>query len=73
MGGIHEILQLCKIEVDEKGTKAAAVTVVIAKTAAFVIIKNKEITLNRPFAYLIRDNNTGEILFVGKVVDPVAQ
>lgn len=70
---VDEILQSCKIEVDEKGTKAAAVTVVITKTAGFVITKNKEITLNRPFAYLIRDNNTGEILFVGKVVDPAAK
>ena len=67
---VEEILQACKIQVNEKGTKAAAATVVIPKATSANIKIVKEIVLNRPFAYLIRDNQTKDILFVGKVIDP---
>lgn len=69
---VDEVLQACKINVDEKGTKAVAVTAIIMKTTSHIKIK-KEIVLNRPFAYLIRDNGTGDILFVGKMIDPTAK
>ncbi|MBE5861435.1 MAG: serpin family protein [Lachnospiraceae bacterium] len=70
---VSDILQKCKIELDEEGTRAAAVTVILAKdTAAFiepVQREIKEVFLDRPFAFLIYDSNNDQILFAGKVTD----
>ena len=57
------------IELDEKGTKAAASTaVVISKNDAegdYVSIR-----FDKPFVYIIRDKKTKDILFFGKVLEP---
>jgi serpin B len=65
---IDKILHKSKINIDEKGTKASSATSVsmIQKTAFIPSIKFKA---NRPFVYVIRENHTGIILFVGKVCD----
>ena len=56
------------ISVDEEGTEAAAATgVVVGIVSAF---PTKEIVINRPFIYLIRDVETGAILFIGRVLNP---
>jgi len=62
---IDKILHKAKIEVSEKGTKAAASTSVNMrqKTAS---INELVFNANHPFIYLIRDNETGAILFLGK-------
>ncbi len=62
-----DFLQKTKIKVDENGTKAAAVTVMFMKVNG-VLPDNepKRVYLDRPFAFFIRDNETGEILFIGK-------
>jgi serpin B len=58
------------ISVDEKGTEAAAATaVVIGFTAAPTPLT---VTIDRPFIYLIRDIRTNAILFIGRVLNPVA-
>lgn len=69
---LSDILQSCKIIVDEKGTKAAAVTVGIAKDTCAPVetVPIKEVNLNRPFGYIIMDNTTNDVLFMGKVIDP---
>ncbi len=62
---IDRVLHKAFIEVDEEGTEAAAATaVVIGKLSMSGII------LNRPFIYLIRENHTGTVLFMGKLTDP---
>ena len=70
---VSDILQKCKIELDEEGTRAAAVTVIMAQdTAAFiepVQREIKEVFLDRPFAFLIYDSTNDQILFTGKVTD----
>ena len=56
------------ISVDEKGTEAAAATaVVITLTAAGTPLN---VTIDRPFIYLIRDIQTNAILFIGRVMNP---
>jgi len=61
---IHETF----VEVNEEGTEAAAVTIIeIIETAP--ILPN--INLNRPFLYVIRENQTGTVLFIGKMMNPV--
>jgi len=63
---IENIIQKTFIEVDEKGTEAAAVTVIdMAPTSA---IKPDPVNFicDRPFTYIIRDDSTGTILFMGE-------
>ncbi len=57
------------IAVDEKGTEAAAATVVIMGLTA-MMPEGIVLTIDRPFLYFIRDVPTGTILFMGQVVDP---
>jgi serpin B len=57
--------------VDEAGTEAAAATAVIMRETA-VPDQPVEVTIDRPFIFLIRDIETGAILFVGRVLNPGA-
>ena len=57
------------VSVDEAGTEAAAATaVVMRETAAPIDIRT--VVVDRPFLWLIRDGETGAVLFMGQVVDP---
>jgi serpin B len=69
---IKQVLHKTFISVDEKGTEAAAATVVIAAPTAPGPSNEMEFTMDRPFIFLIRDNPTGTILFVGRVMNPAA-
>ena len=60
---IGSVMQKAVIEVSEKGTKAAAVTGVIAMPTS--VSDSKYVTLDRPFVYAIIDNATGLPLFIG--------
>ena len=53
------------IRVDERGTEAAAATGVTVGRGLI-----KEVKVDRPFLFLIRDQRTGTILFLGRVVNP---
>lgn len=58
------------IEVDEKGTKAAAVTSIgVYTTSAPSNIKKYEVKLDRPFVYFIVEEETGLPVFMGIVTD----
>lgn len=67
---VSDIIQADAIELDENGTKAAAVTAVIMDATSSIPEpkETKEITLDRPFAFIIYDNEMDQIVFVGKVV-----
>jgi serpin B len=66
---ISDAIHKAFIAVDEKGTEAAAATVVIMGMSA-LIPKGIILTIDRPFFYVIRDIPTGTILFMGRVLDP---
>lgn len=53
------------IEVDEKGTEAAAVTAIGMMTSARPS-QPVELKFNKPFYFVIRDNISGETLFMGR-------
>jgi len=53
------------ISVDEKGTEAAAVTALMMAGSALPP-EPVEVKFNKPFYFIIRDNTTGESLFVGR-------
>ncbi len=68
IGALHisEVLHKTHIELDNKGTKAAAVTGVVVKAtgmSASVTVKN--VVLDRPFVYAIIDTQTGLPIFLG--------
>jgi len=66
---ISAVIHKAFVSVDEAGTEAAAATAVIAKLTA-VPEPTVEVTIDRPFIFLIRDIETGAILFVGRVLNP---
>jgi serpin B len=57
------------VEVDESGTVAAGATTVIVGTTV-VLTPEFSMTMDRPFFYAIRDNQTGALLFIGTLVNP---
>lgn len=68
---IAEVLHKAFISVDEAGTEAAAATAVVMNLTA-APGEPISVALDRPFIFLIRDIETGAILFVGRVVNPSA-
>lgn len=65
---ISDALHKAFIAVDEEGTEAAASTAVIVSDES--AYPRAEVKADRPFVFLIRDNATGAVLFMGRVVDP---
>ncbi|KAG5852104.1 hypothetical protein ANANG_G00058910 [Anguilla anguilla] len=63
---VSKVLQRTKIEVDEEGTKGSAATAAIIFSRMAV----EEITLDRPFLFLIQHKPTGAVLFMGQVNQP---
>jgi serpin B len=59
-----------KVIVDEAGTEAAAATAIVADTTSMPAPPEVEIRADQPFLYVIRDTDTGAVLFVGQVLDP---
>ncbi|MBR1577217.1 MAG: serpin family protein [Bacteroidales bacterium] len=64
---INKVLQKVRIDVTEKGTEFAAVTVIGMKvtSAAPVTYPKVTVDVNRPFAYTIRETTSGTILLLG--------
>ena len=68
---IGDVIHKAFVSVDEAGTEAAAATAVVMPTAG-PPGELVEVTIDRPFIFLIRDVETGSILFIGRVVNPSA-
>jgi serpin B len=72
---ISHVLQKARVETQEEGSRAAAVTVVDlamneAATSGPEPLRPIPFHADHPFLYLIRDRTTGLILFAGHVTDP---
>ena len=65
---IDDVIHKAFVEVNEEGTEAAAVTVVVIVETSVPQIP--VFRADRPFVFVIHDNKTKSILFMGKVVDP---
>lgn len=63
---IHDAL----IEVDEKGTEAAAATIVEVVERVNLPTFPSQIVLDKPFIFFIQEKHSGAILFMGKLGDP---
>jgi serpin B len=68
---ISNVIHKAFVSVDEAGTEAAAATAVVMKRASAVQAPQpKEFRADRPFLFLIRDNKTKAILFLGRYAGP---
>lgn len=69
---ISVVIQKTKLELDEHGTRAAAVTMIggAGGGGGEEPPQEKEVRLDRPFAFLIYDETQDQILFMGKVTEP---
>ncbi len=63
---IGDVLHKTFLQVDEKGTEAAAVTVVIIIETSLPPM----MICNRPYLMVIREKETGTILFIGRISAP---
>lgn len=65
---LSKVLQKAIIKVDERGTKAAAVTAGIVMMRAVMPMMTE---INRPFVFVIFDQKSNKPIFMGQVVNPV--
>ncbi len=66
---IGAVIHKAFVAVDEKGTEAAAATAVTMRLTSLPM-EDVVLTVDRPFLFLIRDTDTGAILFIGRVMNP---
>jgi len=67
---ISAVMHKAFVEVDEKGTEAAAATGVVMSRMAVVAAPPAVFRADHPFFFLVRDTRTGSILFMGRLVRP---
>ena len=64
---ISKVIHKAFVDVNEEGTEAAAATAVVMLEG---ISRPLMFRANHPFVFLIRENQTGSILFIGRIIDP---
>ena len=67
---ISDVIHKPFVSVDETGTEAAAATAVIVGVTSAPVEPPVALTIDRPFIFLIRDIETGAVIFVGRVTNP---
>jgi len=66
---ISDVIHQANIDVDEKGTTAAAATAVVLR-ATGMPAQPMTVTVDHAFLFALRDVPTGAVLFLGRVADP---
>jgi serpin B len=67
---VNDICHKAFISVDEKGTEAAAATA-ITMSSTSVLEPPVIFLVDRPFIFVIRDKQTGAVLFIGRILNPL--
>lgn len=67
---IHQVKHKTFVEVNEEGTEAAAVTSIEMRLTSISPVRPFQMRVDRPFFAVIRDRQTGTILFMGSIVEP---
>ena len=65
---IEDVFHQAFISSNEEGTESVAATAIVMQDAGKSRSPDMTLTIDRPFIFLIRDRETGLILFLGKVV-----
>jgi serpin B len=66
---LSAVLHKASIDVNEQGTEASAVTGALVN-AKSVTVSTKTFRADHPFLFLIQDNHSGTVLFLGRVARP---
>jgi serpin B len=69
---ISAVVHKAYVDVYEEGTEAAAATAVIMRTTSMTPDQIPVFRADHPFLFLIRDNKSGSILFIGRAMNPTA-
>ena len=66
---ISDMLHKAYVDVNEEGTEAAAATavVMVTKSVSFMTV---DFIADHPFIFFVRENNTGSLLFLGRLINP---
>jgi len=67
---ISAVIHKAFVDVNEEGTEAAAATAVVVGITSVAPRRHVVFRADHPFLFLIRDNKSGSILFMGRVVNP---
>lgn len=68
---VDDAIHKANIEFSEEGIKASAVTAFMMKNSSFIVKQNyDEVIIDHPFVFIIRDKDTNENWFIGKVEIP---
>jgi len=69
---ISAVVHKAFVDVNEEGTEAAAATGVVMRSMAIMMPRPTPVfRADHPFIFLIRDNHSGSILFLGRLVEPI--
>ncbi|WP_185971116.1 serpin family protein [Alkalicoccobacillus porphyridii] len=68
---INRVIHKTFIDVDEKGTEAAAATGIEITVESAEIIEIEPFIVDRPFFFAIMDDTTESVLFMGSVIEPM--
>lgn len=66
---ISDVVHQAMADVNEEGTEAAAATAVVMKHMAIMRNLNPVFRVDHPFIFLLRENQTGSLLFMGRVME----
>ena len=71
-GLASEVIHKAFVEVNEEGTEATAATAVIMKKRVSIPARPRipVFKADHPFIFVIKDNQSGSILFIGRLIDP---
>jgi serpin B len=67
---VSAVIHKAYVDVNEEGTEAAAATAVTIKLTSIGPSRTPVFKADHPFMFLIRDNHSGSILFIGRVMNP---
>jgi serpin B len=67
---ISEVIHKAFVDVNEEGTEAAAATGVVVGLTSVGPKETPVFRADHPFLFLIRDNKSGSVLFIGRVMNP---
>ena len=68
---IGQVIHQAYVKVDEKGTEAAAATAIMKGVTSAAPTPRKIFNADHPFIFIIQDKENGNILFIGKVANPL--